>query len=241
MLTEAELLLDWYLPHRGTPLAPAARGLFHTLWRVALSDVAEADQSWVLRDYHSPNLLWLPEREGIRRIGVIDFQDALVGPAAYDVASVLQDARVTAPTVEPQTTSVYLLASNLTPEQVTKSFVNPNSVSFWKLPDIVERTVAAGLDATAYRMRYQTLMASPLMLVAMVLIAASFSLRFFRFGGVARMVSGGVVAGFMLYVATKLVADLGGAGLLAASVAAWSPAIVGSLLGALALLYQEDG
>lgn len=153
----------------------------------------------------------------------------------------MENARVTAPTVEPQVTSVYLLASNLTPEQVTKSFVSPNSVSFWKLPELVERTIAAGLDATAYRMRYQTLMASPLMLVAMVLIAASFSLRFFRFGGVARMVSGGVVAGFMLYVATKLVADLGGAGLLAASVAAWSPAIVGSLLGALALLYQEDG
>jgi len=153
----------------------------------------------------------------------------------------IEDARVTAPTSEPQATAIYLLASNLTPEQVTQSFVSPDSVSFWNLPELVERTSAAGLDATAYRMRYQTLMARPLMLVAMVLIAASFSLRFFRFGGVAKMVSGGVAAGFMLYVATKLVADLGGAGLLSAPVAAWSPAIVGCMLGALALLYQEDG
>jgi aminoglycoside/choline kinase family phosphotransferase len=51
----------------------------------------------VLRDYHSPNLLWLPQREGIARIGLVDFQDALIGPAAYDVASLLQDARVDVP------------------------------------------------------------------------------------------------------------------------------------------------
>ena len=51
----------------------------------------------MLRDYHSPNLLWLPERDGLARIGVLDFQDALIGPAAYDVASLLQDARVGVP------------------------------------------------------------------------------------------------------------------------------------------------
>ncbi|MBV9704404.1 MAG: LPS export ABC transporter permease LptG, partial [Methylobacteriaceae bacterium] len=65
--------------------------------------------------------------------------------------------------------------------------------------------------------------------------------RFLRFGGIARMVSGGVISGFVLYVASKLVADLGGAGLLSAPVAAWSPAVVGSMLGTLVLLHQEDG
>ena len=54
-------------------------------------------QTWVLRDFHSPNLLWLPEREGIARVGLLDFQDAVMGPAAYDVASLLQDARVDVP------------------------------------------------------------------------------------------------------------------------------------------------
>jgi hypothetical protein len=57
----------------------------------------EAPATWALRDYHSPNLLWLPKREGIARIGLVDFQDALIGPAAYDVASLLQDARVDVP------------------------------------------------------------------------------------------------------------------------------------------------
>jgi len=80
-----------------------------------------------------------------------------------------------------------------------------------------------------------------LMLLAMVLIAASFSLRFFRFGGVAKTVAGGVAAGFVLYVATKLIGDLGGAGLLSAPIAAWTPAALGVLLGSLTLLTQEDG
>jgi lipopolysaccharide export system permease protein len=75
----------------------------------------------------------------------------------------------------------------------------------------------------------------------MVLISAAFSLRFFRFGGIAKMVGSGVAAGFVLYVATKFIGDLGGAGVLSAFVAAWSPAVVGSMLGALALLHQEDG
>ena len=153
----------------------------------------------------------------------------------------MEDVRVTSPDDEPQVEGTYLLATNLTPAQVTQSFVAPDSVSFWDLPSLSQNTEEAGLNATGYRLRFQSLLALPLLLIAMVLIAASFSLRFFRFGGIAKMVSGGVAAGFVLYVATKLVGDLGGAGLLSATVAAWSPAIVGSMLGSLVLLHQEDG
>ena len=153
----------------------------------------------------------------------------------------LENARVLAADTAPVNDGTYLLASNLTAEQVTQSFVPPESVPFWDLPDVRDRTERAGLDATAYALQYQKLLARPLLFIAMVLVAASFSLRFFRFGGVARMVAGGVASGFVLYVATKLVGDLGGAGLLSTQVAAWSPAIVGSMLGSLVLLYQEDG
>ncbi len=93
-LIEAELLLDWYL--KPTPAA-AAREEFLALWRQALTPAIEAPPTWVLRDYHSPNLLWLSRREDAARIGVLDFQDAQIGPAAYDVASLLQDARVDVP------------------------------------------------------------------------------------------------------------------------------------------------
>ncbi|WOJ88215.1 LPS export ABC transporter permease LptG [Methylocapsa polymorpha] len=153
----------------------------------------------------------------------------------------LEHARVVAPGEESVEVGTYLLATNLSSEQVAQGVIPPESVPFWELPSLREQADAAGLDSIGYRLQFQTLLARPLFFVAMVLIAAAFSLRFFRFGGVARMVGGGVVAGFVLYVATKLVSDLGGAGLLSPVVAAWSPAVVASMLGAFALLHQEDG
>ena len=98
MLIEVELALDWYAPTRArvTP-ASGARQQFLGLWRDALTPILAQPTSWTLRDYHSPNLHWLPGREGLRRLGLIDFQDAVIGPPAYDVASLLQDARVDVP------------------------------------------------------------------------------------------------------------------------------------------------
>ncbi len=92
-LIELELLLDWYLPYRNTPVMADARAEFEMLWRAALEELIAAPSTWVLRDFHSPNLLWLPEREDFARIGILDFQDAVLGPHAYDVASLAMDAR----------------------------------------------------------------------------------------------------------------------------------------------------
>jgi len=95
MAIETELIVDWYWPAvRSTPLPMAERDEFTGLWSAVFTELAKMPPAWVLRDYHSPNLLWLPEREGIARVGVIDFQDAMRGPAAYDLVSLLQDARV---------------------------------------------------------------------------------------------------------------------------------------------------
>jgi aminoglycoside/choline kinase family phosphotransferase len=96
---EVELLLDWYLPKLEAKITDTKRGAYRSLWRDALLPVTDGAQTWVLRDFHSPNLLWLPEREGTARIGLLDFQDAVMGPAAYDVASLLQDARVDVPEI----------------------------------------------------------------------------------------------------------------------------------------------
>ena len=153
----------------------------------------------------------------------------------------LQNAEISAPGQEAREVGTYLLATDLSPDQLSENFLTPDSVPFWSLPRLRQESEVAGLDSTGFRLQYQTLLARPLLLVAMVLIAAAFSLRFFRIGGVSQAVGGGVVAGFVLYLLTKMVADLGGSGLLSTPVAAWSPAVVGSLLGALALLNQEDG
>ena len=153
----------------------------------------------------------------------------------------LSEARVTSATEEPQTYQTYLIATTLEPDQVRQSFTPPDSVGFWSMPAVLDRTQKAGLDTTRYELRYESLKARPLLLIAMILVAASVSLRFFRFGGVTRLVVGGVAAGFVLYVATQLSEELGSSGIVSAPVAAWLPAIVGTLLGALALLHQEDG
>jgi N-acetylmuramate 1-kinase len=96
-LIEAELLVDWYLPHRGGAASAEARAHFQSLWRDALRPALDAPRTWVLRDFHSPNIMWLNEREGIAKVGLLDFQDAVLGPGAYDLASLLQDARVDVP------------------------------------------------------------------------------------------------------------------------------------------------
>lgn len=93
-LAEMELMLDWYLPSRGIEVDGVVREDFRMLWRTALTPVQAEPKTWVLRDYHSPNLIWLDGREGLRRVGLLDFQDAVLGPAGYDVASLAQDARV---------------------------------------------------------------------------------------------------------------------------------------------------
>ncbi len=95
---EIELLLDWYAPHVAKAVLPSgAKVSFVNLWRHVLRDITSARPSWTLRDYHSPNLIWLPQREGIARVGIVDFQDCVLGHTAYDVVSLLQDARVDMP------------------------------------------------------------------------------------------------------------------------------------------------
>ena len=96
-LIEADLLLDWYIPHRGLAVDDAERDQFRRLWLAALKPSLAGQQTWVMRDFHSPNLIWLPDRDGYRRVGLLDFQDAVIGPTGYDVASLLQDARVDVP------------------------------------------------------------------------------------------------------------------------------------------------
>ncbi|MDP9138393.1 MAG: phosphotransferase, partial [Pseudomonadota bacterium] len=92
---ESELLLDWFWPlARGEEASAEARSSFLAAWRKLWPKVMTGRKTWVLRDYHSPNLLWLADRQGAARVGIIDTQDAVLGHPAYDLGSILQDARV---------------------------------------------------------------------------------------------------------------------------------------------------
>lgn len=97
-LGEVELFADWYVPFlTGGEMPAETRARFLAGWREAIGVASAGVRSWTLRDYHSPNLIWLPERTGLAAVGLLDFQDAVLGPKAYDLVSLLQDARVDVP------------------------------------------------------------------------------------------------------------------------------------------------
>jgi len=135
----------------------------------------------------------------------------------------------------------WLLPTTLTPAQIRNSFSTPETVSFWQLPTYIRSSESSGFATAGYRLQYQKLLAQPFLLAAMVMLAAAVSLRFFRMGGVQKMVLSGVGAGFLLYVLSKVTEDLSKAELMHPIAAAWLPVFVGGLTGFLALLYQEDG
>lgn len=96
MMIEVDLLVKWYVPRISQlPIAKGALDEFEEIWGNLISRLTKSEKSLVLRDFHSPNLLWLNNKDTLHTIGLIDFQDAMIGPCAYDVASLAQDARVT--------------------------------------------------------------------------------------------------------------------------------------------------
>lgn len=93
LMAEAELLIDWYWPlKKGAPAKDSIREEFSAIFKTLLAGLSTPDVI-VLRDYHAENLLWMPDRKAPACVGVIDFQDGLLGSRAYDLVSLLEDAR----------------------------------------------------------------------------------------------------------------------------------------------------
>ncbi len=153
----------------------------------------------------------------------------------------LRNARILKPENAPQTVASYRLNTNLTPEQVTESSIPATAIAFWELPSVIKRANLSGLPTARFELQFHTLIAKPALFVTMALIAATVSLKFFRMGGIARIIVVGIGAGFVLYVIVKLAGDLGAASLVHPAAAAWVPAIMGMLLSVTVLLHQEDG
>lgn len=99
MKIETRLILDWYLPWQrgGGTVSDVERLAYGAIWDGLIEKLGACEHHLLLRDVHSPNLIWRDDKSGLQRVGLIDFQDAMIGPTAYDVASLVQDARVTIP------------------------------------------------------------------------------------------------------------------------------------------------
>jgi lipopolysaccharide export system permease protein len=141
----------------------------------------------------------------------------------------------------PMPPTTLTIATDLTPDRIEDSFASPDTLSFWALPGFIAILEQAGFSAIRHRLQFQSLLALPALSVAMALLAAGFSMRPSRQGGVARMLGAGVAAGFALFVLDKVTAEFGESGALPVWLAAWAPCIAGLLLSMGLLLHLEDG
>ena len=153
----------------------------------------------------------------------------------------LRDVLVSAPDRPSEFFPSYRLDTRLTVDQIHESFAPPETMSFWELPGFIDTLESAGFSALRHRLHWHSLLAVPLLLCAMVLIAATFSLRLSRRGGTGLLVLGGLLAGFLLFFVTDVVLALGLSAKIPVVLAAWSPAGVFTLLGLAMLLHLEDG
>lgn len=153
----------------------------------------------------------------------------------------LKNALITAPNEASAFYDSFNLDTTLTVNQIQESFASPKTMSFWDLPDFIDTLEKAGFTALKHRLYYHSLLASPALLVAMVLVAATFSLRATRQGGTILLVMGGIFVGFAFYFFSDIVKALGLSGGLSVQVAAWTPALAISLLGMAMMFHLEDG
>jgi lipopolysaccharide export system permease protein len=153
----------------------------------------------------------------------------------------LQNAIVSYPNKAPERHDRLTVPTTLTFDRIQESFASPATISFWELPSFINTLEAAGFSAMRHRLHFYTLLASPILLCAMLLIAASFSLRLTRRGGIGVMLAGGVAAGFLLYFTVELMQPFGLNGTLPVPLAAWAPTAVFVMLGVSLLFHLEDG
>jgi lipopolysaccharide export system permease protein len=133
------------------------------------------------------------------------------------------------------------LPSSLADEEAFERFARPQATSFWSLPAQIDRIEAAGFSSTAYRLRLQQLLATPLMFAAMSILAAAFSLRLMRLGDLARMSVAAVVLGFAFFFVNQAASAFGSAEVIPPWLAAWLPPMLTALAALTLLFYTEDG
>lgn len=172
-----------------------------------------------------------------RLIARIDAKQASLGDGFWEIS----DGTRWEPSKMAEPFAHYRINTNMTAGEIRESFATPESMSFWELPGFISLLEQSGFPTQRHRLYYNALLARPFLLAAMVLIAAPFSLRMHRRGGVTLMIASGVASGFVLYLFSNVVFALGLSATIPVDLAAWTPAGVSLLTGASLLLHLEDG
>lgn len=150
------------------------------------------------------------------------------------------DVIVNKPDELPQKLEGFEMPTKLTLLQIQESFSEPESLSFWQLPRFIEILEESGFSPLRHKLHFHTILTTPILLVAMVLIASVFSIRFSRQNRNSILISGAVFTGFVFYFIAKLIASFGLAGNMPIIMAAWAPAVIFILIGIWAQLNLED-
>jgi len=153
----------------------------------------------------------------------------------------LQKVAVSRPQREAEFFSTYSLSTHLTRARVGDALGSEIAISFWQLPTLIEESEKAKLSASKYRMQYSILMSRPALLIVMVILAATVSLRSFRSGGIQTMVLVGMVGGIGFFLLVEVSRQIGVTGLISPTLAVWVPITVSALVSLTVLLHQEDG
>jgi lipopolysaccharide export system permease protein len=133
------------------------------------------------------------------------------------------------------------IRSTLDSEAALERFASPEAIPFWRLPAVIRLTEQAGFSASGYQLRFHQLLATPLLFAAMSILAAAFSLRLARLGGLAGLAGAGVALGFVFFFFNEFAGALAGADIIPLYAAAWAPPVVALLSGLTLLCYTEDG
>jgi lipopolysaccharide export system permease protein len=141
----------------------------------------------------------------------------------------------------PERYASYLVSTYLSADRVRDALGTAIAISFWELPGIIEATEKAGLSASRFRIQHELLLSRPLLLIAMVLLGATVSLRSFRSGKIHMMVVYGMVGGFGFLLLAEVSRQIGVAGLVSPRVSVWAPLGIAIMLTLTVLLHQEDG
>ncbi|MBV9904810.1 MAG: LptF/LptG family permease, partial [Alphaproteobacteria bacterium] len=170
-------------------------------------------------------------------LGRVDAKSAQLGNNVWT----LSDAWVSGADGRPKHYDQYTLPTTLTTSQIQESFAPPDTLSFWELPNFVRQAQNAGFSATRYELYFYTLLALPALYAAMVFMAASFSVRLGRSGGLPRVILVSALAGFGVYFFSEFARALGQTSILPVALAATVPAAASILIGMTLVFNQEDG
>lgn len=169
--------------------------------------------------------------------GRIKAKEATLEPGRW----LLKNGELRALGQESKTIPVAEFSTPLTRSQIQDSFASPKTMSFWRLPRFIALAEQAGFSAIRHRLHFYSMLATPLLLCAMILLAAVFALRVQRGRGMGGLIVGAVLGGFLLYFASRISSALALSGIVPVTLAAWAPAAAATLLGVAFLLHLEDG